>query len=184
MHQLFHPPHCPEVGILIPDLGLAHLIESEDIHSDDLYQHLSQMCRNHQLITLGLDLGKLLRSPHKLKKLFNCLIKLQQEGQVQIMSPESVKDWDKTGGVLSIPSFHSIHDKEETGPWLENPLQKEAWLALYSQPETIHQHPFLQNSQYFLQMGQQGEGKQHLRAYQQFRSMLADINLKYSNKSS
>lgn len=184
MYQLFHPPHSPEVGLLVPDQELADRIESADMPEEELYQHLAGMCQEHGLITLGFNLEKLLLAPHKMKKLFGCLLKLQQEGLAHILSPEALADWEKTGGALSIPAFHSIHEKEDTLPWLENPLQKEAWLALYSHPKTIQEHPFLQNALYFLQMGQSGEGKQHLRVYRQYRSMLADINLKYSNKSS
>lgn len=184
MYQLFHPPHCPETGILVPDQALSELIESGDMDKESLYQHLSTLCRNHGLITLGLDLSKLLLAPHKINKLFHTLKRLQAEGLTQIVSPDSVSDWDKTGGVLSIPSFHSNQEDEDTVPWLENPLQKEAWLALYSHKKTIADHPFLQNSHYFLQMRQEGEGKQYLRAYRQFRGILTDIFLKNSNKSS
>lgn len=183
-YQLFHPPHTPQVGIVIPDYPLATYIESDQYEERELYARLEQLCQNHGLITLHLDLSKLLRSPHRLKKVFSCFLKLQQNGLAHFVSPEALREGEKTGGVLSVPAFRSIHEKEDTLPWLENPLQQEAWLALNSTPNVHRHHPFLQDSYYFFRMNKQAGGNQYLQAYQQYRSILTDINLKYSNKSS
>lgn len=185
MYQLFHPSHTPDVGVVVPDVELANTIIHGGKNEEELFQYLAHIFGQHHLITLGFDLSELLRVPHTMMKVFRCLGRLQAEGKAHPVSPDEVSTWPKEGGVISQPEFHSIHEKQGTDAWLGTPLQKEAWLTLYSQRSILEAHPFIQNADYFLQMGPQDtERKQHLRAYRQFRSILTDINLKILDKSS
>ncbi len=183
-YQLFHAPHYPELGILLPDLKLAEYLESHDLTTSEVYDQLAEKCQDHNLLTLGFDLYELSGSPHRFRNLVAALLKLQKEGKARVLSPETVANWDRNGGQLSIADFDSIHEKKDTDPWLENHLQRDAWLALYSQKKIIWESPFLQDAYYFFQMGKKYDGDQEfLQAYRHFRSVLADKNLKSSTKS-
>lgn len=185
MYQLFHPPHTPEVGILVPDDRLVAEVMTEGRNEEELYNLLESIFSQNHLVTLGFDLSQLLRKPHLLMKLFRCLGRLQEEEKAHFVSPDEVAGWSSDGGQLSMPDFHSIHEKSGTEPWLDNPLQKEAWLALYSQRAILEAYPFIQDAGNFLNMGQEtASGKLYLQAYRQFRGILTDFNLKKSNKSS
>lgn len=184
-YQLFHPPHTPDVGLMVPDDGLVKEIMIEGRNAEELYQLLEPIFSQNHLISLRFDLSQLLRKPHTVMKLFYCLRRLQAEEKAHFVSPDEVAGWSSDGGQLSMPDFHSIHDESGTDPWLGNLLQKEAWLALYSQRAILEAYPFIQDARNLLNMGQKdSSSKQYLQAYRQFRGILTDFNLKKSNKSS